>query len=114
MAIPKIQIKGFPSIGVLHADVVGIKKLFSNFNPSNASGPDNIPCYVLKELVAELAQIFTLFFKQSLNTSEIPLDWCKADITPIYKQGSVYEAANYRPISCVACKLLEHIIYSHV
>ncbi len=94
----------------------GVRKLLSELNASKASGPDNIPCRVLKELADELAPVLTLLYTQSLETGEVPKDWSKADITPIFKKGSIHEAANYRPVSltCVACKLLEHIISKHI
>ena len=39
-----------------------------------------------------------------------------ARVTPIYKKGTKSDPSNYRPISltCIACKLLEHIIASNV
>ena len=55
MVIPKIQVKGFQSIGKLHAEAVGVKKLHSDFNPSKDSCPDNIPCRVLKEYNKEVS-----------------------------------------------------------
>ena len=38
-----------------------------------------------------------------------------AYITAVFKKGERYAAVNYRPISltCIACKLMEHIITSH-
>lgn len=35
---------------------------------------------------------------------------------PVFKSGNRSDPSNYHPISltCIACKLLEHIIYSHV
>ena len=46
----------------------------------------------------------------------IIIHWCKAQVTPIFKKGNKSSAANYRPISltCILCKVLEHIIASHV
>ena len=46
----------------------------------------------------------------------MPEDWTKARVTPIYKKGDKSSAANYRPISltCIACKIQEHIVTSHL
>ena len=46
----------------------------------------------------------------------MPEDWSNANITPVFKKGNVHQAANYRPVSltCVVCKLLEHVICSDV
>jgi hypothetical protein len=47
---------------------------------------------------------------------ELPDDWKKANVVPVYKKGSKMKPSNYRPISltCVACKIMEHIITSHI
>ena len=55
-------------------------------------------------------------FNQSLESGCIPDDWSKAFVSPVFKEGNVHLAPNFRPVSlkCVACKLLEHVICSHV
>jgi hypothetical protein len=42
---------------------------------------------------------------------KIPSIWRTANVCPIFKKGTKFEAINYRPISC---KLLEHVITSHI
>ena len=39
-----------------------------------------------------------------------------ANISPVYKKGDVHLPENYRPVSltCVSCKILEHIICKHI
>ena len=46
----------------------------------------------------------------------MPDVWSAAWITPVFKKGAKFEAANYRPVSltCVPCKLMEHIVVSHM
>ena len=51
-----------------------MEKFLAGLNVKKASGPDNIPCKILKELAAELAPILTTIFQQSLETGQIPLD----------------------------------------
>ena len=89
---------------------------FYRLKPGKASGPDRIPNRVLKELADELAPPLSALFNQSLESGCIPDDWSKAYVSPVFKKGNVHEASNYRPVSltCVACKLLEHVICSHV
>ena len=52
----------------------------------------------------------------NVTSGTLPEDWTKARVTPIYKKGDKSTAANYRPISltCIVCKLMEHIITSHL
>ena len=94
----------------------GVEKLLEELKPHKAAGPDRISNKVLKELSKELAPVLTDLFNQSLNEGTIPKDWSSALITPVFKKGNVHKASNYRPVSltCVICKLLEHIICSHV
>ena len=53
-----------------------------------------------------------MIFHRSVSQGELPDDWKKANISPIYKKGPKDEAGNYRPVSLtsVACKLLETIV----
>ena len=51
-----------------------------------------------------------------IETSEGNSAFVTAFVTPIFKKGSTCLPENYRPVSltCVACKLLEHVICSHI
>ena len=91
------------------------KLLLQGLSPNKASGPDEISPKIVKELHHEIAPILTLIFNLSLETGVVPLDWRRADVVPVYKKGSKSKACNYRPISltCIASKLLEHILVSN-
>ena len=94
----------------------GIRKLLLNLDVSKAIGPDLIPNQALKMAVDEITPILQHIFQQSLDSGELPLDWRRANISPIFKKGSTIDPANYRPISltCTCCKILEHIIDSNL
>jgi hypothetical protein len=94
----------------------GVLKLLKAFDPSKASGPDNISPRVLKEIAEEVIPALTLLFQASINTGVVPVDWRTALVTPVFKKGERYRPENYRPISltCVVCKLLEHIVVSNI
>ena len=94
----------------------GVTKLLKGLNPSKALGPDELHPRVLKELATELGPIFAHLFQQSIYSGDIPKEWTLANISPLFKKGDRSLACNYRPVSltCVPCKLLEHIVCSNI
>ena len=85
-------------------------------NTRKSSGPDGIPGKLLQSLAKELASVLRFIFEQSLLTGDLPTDWTRANVAPVFKKGSKLQAVNYRPVSltCITCKLFEHIICRHV
>ena len=94
----------------------GILHLLEKLNPNKAGGPDDIKPAVLKGLAKEIAPILAIIFKKSLSSGTIPSNWRKARLTQAFKKGQKDLPANYRPISltCVCCKIMEHIVTSHI
>jgi len=94
----------------------GVINLLNKLQPSKAGDPDSIPSRFLRDYGPFLAPAITLIFQVSLNQEKLPQDWKYATIVPAYKKGDRKCTSNYRPISltCICCKLLEHIIYSSV
>ena len=112
----KLYGPSYPQIPELIIQEEGVRKLLAGVNPSKASGPNEIPCRLLRELSDELAPVFTCLFKQTYSSGKLPSPWSAAWISPIFKRGTRSDASNYRPVSltCVACKLFEHIFCSHI
>ena len=106
----------YPPLSQYVVHVKGIKKLLPEINPSKASGPDQVLCRILQELSVELAPVLTAVFTQSLETSTLPSAWHTAYITPVFKKGPTCQTENYWPVSltCVMCKVMEHIICRHI
>ena len=94
----------------------GFTKRLKGLNPSKALGPDELHPRALNELATELDPIFAHLFQQSIDSGEIPKEWTLANISSLFKKGDRTLACNYRPVSltCVPCKLLEHIICSNI
>ena len=94
----------------------GVAKLLKNLKPHKAAGPDAIRPLVLKELHLEISPVLAFIFQKSKETGEVPDEWRQANVVPIYKKGSRSQAANYRPVSltCICCKVMEHIMSSHI
>ena len=94
----------------------GVTKLLKDLNPSKALGPDELHPKSPKELTTELGPIFAHLFQQSIDSGDIPKVWTLANLSPLFKKGDRSLACNYRPVSltCVPCKLLEHIVCSNI
>ena len=94
----------------------GVIKFLKGLNPSKALGPDELHPRVLKDLATELGPVFAYLFQQSTDTGKIPKEWSLANICPLFKKIDRSLACNYRPVSltCVPCKLLEHIVCSNI
>ena len=84
-------------------------------NPHKAAGPYKFKPIVLQTLHKELAYILQLIFQRSLDTGKLPDILKEANVSPFSKKGKS-DPSNYRPISltCVLCKVLEHIVASSV
>ena len=57
-----------------------------------------------------------LWCQASVDSGRVPSKWKHANVCSVYKNGGKSNPANYRPISltCIASKVLEHIIHSHI
>ena len=76
-----------------------------------APGPDQLFPWLLKMVATEVSPILTDIFQMSIDSATLPIKWREANIC------GVYNPSNYRPISLmciITCKVLEHIIYSHI
>ena len=114
--LPPGVLKSTPVMEDFGISVAGILKLLRNLKPGKAAGPDRLKPILLKELSEEIAPIIQVIFERSIQTGKLPAEWCRAQVTPIFKKGDKSSAANYWPISltCILCKMLEHIMASHM
>ena len=71
---------------------------------------------MLKTCASQIAPALTAIFQRSVDSGKLPSDWLNANISPVHKKGDVHLPENYRPVSltCVSCKILEHIICKHI
>ena len=105
-----------PPIAPLNITTEGVQKLLLGLNPGKASGPDQMTARLLKGLAIEVGPVLASIFRQSVSAGKLPSDWNRAWITPVFKKGDRSSPANYPPVSltCIACKMLEHILCTHI
>ena len=87
-----------------------VYKLLKNQHPHKATGPDEIPAFIIRAAASQLASILARIYQHIPDHGEIPQDWRDAIVVPVFKKGERHIAANYRPVSLmsISCKIPEH------
>ena len=62
-------------------------------------GPDGMHPRVLRELADFISMPLSIICERSRRTGEVPEDWRKAIVTPVFKKGKKEDPGNYRPVS---------------
>ena len=73
---------------------------------------DGLSGYFLKLSAPSIASSLTTVFNLSLSSGSFPDLWKKAKVSPLFKEGSLFDRSNYRPISVLA--ILSKILERHV
>ena len=115
--VPNLGPSPHQSMDDIHVEAAGVAKLLHELKPEKAAGPDGVSTRLLKETANEIAPVLAFIFNTTLKLGEVPKDWKKANVAPIYKKkGHKWDCENYRPISltCVCCKIMEHIVFTNI
>jgi len=89
-----------------------VRDRLSNLDTHKSMGLNGMHPRVLRELADVVAEPLSIIFERSWRTGEMPEDWRKANVTPVFKKGKKEDPGNYRPVSLTSIpgKMMEQLI----
>ena len=93
-----------------------VESSLSRLKSNKAVGLDGVDGYFLKIAASAISNSLTTVFNLSISSGVFPDAWKVAKVTPLFKEGSLLDRSNFRPISVLAIvsKILERHVHSNL
>ncbi|GAB0205898.1 mitochondrial enolase superfamily member 1 [Grus japonensis] len=88
---------------------IRFEKYLRNLKVHKSTGPDELHLRVLRELVDEVARPLAIIFEKSWQSSKVPHDWKRGNITPIFKKALVDKGRATNVIYLDLCKAFDTV-----
>ena len=90
-----------------------VRTSLQQLSTSKATGLDDLSSYFLKTAASSSSPSLTAIFNLSISSGVFPDLWKTAKVSPLHKDGSLFDRSNYRPISVLAVvsKILERHVH---
>jgi hypothetical protein len=110
--LPLINVHTTVELNSISFDTNIIRGIINRLNNTSSPGPDGFPPVMFKNLVHQLADPMVILYSLIFHSGQIPDEWKRAIVKPIFKKGSSSDPNNYRPISLTSifCKIFESCI----
>ncbi|CAM5103262.1 unnamed protein product [Eretmochelys imbricata] len=88
-----------------------VQDYLEKLDEHKSMGPDALRPRVLKELADVIAEPLAIIFENSWRLGEVPDDWKRVNVVPIFKKGKKEDPGNYRPVSLTSVpeKIMEQV-----
>jgi len=74
------------NIDTVEFSAQNVYNVLRKLKAKTSSGPDGIPCDVLKKLGSSLAAPQAMMFEGFMSVGQVPDDWRSAVVTPLFKK----------------------------
>lgn len=99
-----------------YVSVTFVRKELRTLKRTKATGLDQLPPSLLKDVADVISVPLTHIINLSLKSSTVPSLWKQAKIIPVFKSGNSADPLNYRPISVLPTlsKILEKAVHTQL